>query len=567
MEKDKNTEKNDIEITSRVSSFGEPEKNPKKSKSSNSIHRQIKITAICVLLFAVLAVLYFVVLKPMTDVPTIEEYEILDGEAISIKNCTVKSVEGDGTVTYSSDEYYAYCNGGNATITLDTTNASSTAGGIYIFPMLEASDVEEVSVTNDTGTWGFKYDADDEDYYITGYKGTPYQESAYTALIAAARNPLSIERIAVDVDDMSKYGISSDGARYTITAFDGTAYTVYVGDMLVTGGGYYCALEGRNAVYAMDTSMAYFTSSVLSYINPLLSFPVSDTEYYNTEKFTLTVDGNEFVSFGYATAAEKEKTASNSTYKMFYPENYTPNTSNTNHILESFVEFEGTQVLAFGPYGETMSGVELSKYNLLVPKYEIYYRYSNVDNYIYVSEQNEDGSYYAYSLLFNIVCLVDADTVDYLRWDLIDFIDKPLFQKNINDVASVRIQTTQGGDETFIIKGDSNENLTCTVSSTGEVMDDEMLKNFRRLYIKLLNLQIEEYTESKSTDEWLMTLTVTTDFGYEYQYSFYAYSTRRCYFTINGEGEFYCLRDRVEKIIEDLPNLLDGKEIDSNDLG
>lgn len=64
-----------------------------------------------------------------------------------------------------------------------------------------------------------------------------------------------------------------------------------------------------------------------------------------------------------------------------------------------------------------------------------------------------------------------------------------------------------------------------------------------------------------------MRMTVATDLGYEYVYEFYNYSTRRCYFTINGVGEFYCLRDKVEMILSDTVAIMNGEEISSVDKG
>ena len=53
------------------------------------------------------------------------------------------------------------------------------------------------------------------------------------------------------------------------------------------------------------------------------------------------------------------------------------------------------------------------------------------------------------------------------------------------------------------------------------------------------------------------------DDGLVFEYKFYPYSTRRCYFTINGEGEFYVLRDSVEKAISDTVKMLNGEIVDS----
>lgn len=537
-----------------------------KVKKHNSLKRQTVIIIVSLVLFVALTVVYFTVLLPMLDKRTYAEYEVFDGEAVDINGCEILSSEGQGTVTVSDDGKTAFCEGGDAVIKVDSTNSTTSAGRIYMFPMLEANDIAEISITNEHGTFGFSYDSSDGEYYLTGYKNTPYNKTSFSTMIAAARNPLTLERIAVEPEDLSAYGLAEPAASYVLTAKNGKMHTVLVGDMLVTGGGYYCMVEGGKAVYALDTSMGVFGAKAEQFVTPLLSFPMSDTEYYMTEEFTLKTDGEIFVSCGYMDEQERIKSASNSLYQMYEPAGYVPSNTNYNTVLKTFISFQGTEVMAFGPYGEVMNAMELGAYNLTIPKYELYYRYKGVDNYVYVSEKNEDGSYYAYSLLFNLVARVDGETLKWLDWEFIDFVDKPMFQKNIVDIASIRIEGN-GIDETFNISGSEASNIGVTPASTGKAFDEAGVQSFKNIYLKLLSLTIESYTESTATDEWIMRFTVKTDLGYEYVYDFYNYSTRRCYFTINGEGEFYCLRDKIEMILSDTVGIMNGEEISSVDKG
>ena len=537
-----------------------------ETKKRDSLKRQKIIIIVCLVTAAVLFTLYFAVLRPLLFPQTTETYELLAGEGVNINGCSVISAEGDGELSLTDDGKIAYATGGGLTLTVNSTDAKATAGRYYMFRALESSDVAEIYVTNATGSWGFEYDASDSSYYIKGFHGTPYNQTYFTTMLAAARNPIAMKRVTTNADNLSEYGLSDadSPAKYALTAKTGEVYRVLVGDVIVTGGGYYCTTEGSRAVYIMDTSMSAFFRSAEYYVTPLLSLPVKESDYFTTEIFTLKVDEEVFVSCGYMTDAERAETASVSTYKMFVPENYVPSSTNYSNLLRKFVSFEGLQTLKFGVAGEVMGPSELAEYGLDAPKYEIYYRYSGVDNYVYVSERQENGNYYAYSLLFNLVAEVDADTLDFLGWQFIDFVDRPMFQKNINDVAQVRVQA-EGVDADFVITGSSVNDLA--VALDGKVLDDRMKKNFQGMYRKMLGLSIEEYAPEVATDEWLMTLTVVTDVGIEYKYDFYNYSTRRCFFTINGVGEFYCLRDRVEQIIADTRAILNGEDVDKSVLG
>ena len=481
-----------------------------KQKKRNSLKRQTVITVISLVLVAVLAVVYFTVLQPMLDKRTFAEYEMLDGEALDINGCEFVSKTGDGNVTFAPDGSYLLCEGGRATVKLDTTNGTSSSGRFYMFPAIDVNDIAEVSITNEYGTFGFYYDSSDGEYYITGYKGTPYNKTAFSTTLAAARNPLSMERIAVDPEDLSVYGLDGNGnASYVISDKKGSTYEVLVGDMLVTGGGYYCMIKGGDGVYALDTSTGAFFATPETFVTPLLAFPVSENDYYMAEEFTLKKDGEVFISCSFMSEAERKETASTSTYKMLEPANYVPSNTNYNAVLQKFISLTGTEVLKFGPYGETMNSLDLVEYNLANPKYEIYYRYKGVDNYVYVSEQNEDGSYYAYSLLFNLIARVDAETFGFLQEDFLWYVDKPIFQRNIVDVASIRIEGN-GVDETFVISGDEASKITVMPKSTGRVFDESGTKSFKNIYLKLLSLTIESDTESTSKDEGVMRLTVVS---------------------------------------------------------
>ena len=77
---------------------------------------------------------------------------------------------------------------------------------------------------------------------------------------------------------------------------------------------------------------------------------------------------------------------------------------------------------------------------------------------------------------------------------------------------------------------------------------------------------MEDYTEESDTSklDCMMTLTVVTDAGETTVYKFYQYSTRRCFYTINGTGQFYTLSDQIQKVLNDTVRVVNGEPIDSD---
>lgn len=437
---------------------------------------------------------------------------------------------------------------------------SDNYGKIMIFPAVEKEDIREIKIHNQHGDFGFYTDSNGE-FRMTGYQATPLNNAPMGSLIASVRLPMAIKRVTTDISDLDKYGLGEDASYYILTDAKGNRNKVFIGDIIPTGGGYYAKPEDRDAVYVLDSTTQYILSPPEAFVTPILTLPTSAQDYYMIELFTLAVDSEPFVSIAFMDEDERIKTASTTYYKMLHPADYVPSTANYDEILKTFQAFEGSSVLAFGDMSEAMTPEELEPYGLKEPKYEIYYKYQGIDNYVMVSEQLEDGTYNAYSLMFNLVANVSADTMKFLNWDFIDFVSKPMFQKNINDIESIQI-IGKDIDETFTVTG-KDASLAITPKSTLTPLTPDGVVSFKHLYIKLLSLSLEDYTESDSTDEWLMTFKVKTRGGIETEYSFYSYSTRRCYYTINGEGEFYVLRDRVERILSDTALLMSGGTITS----
>ena len=114
----------------------------------------------------------------------------------------------------------------------------------------------------------------------------------------------------------------------------------------------------------------------------------------------------------------------------------------------------------------------------------------------------------------------------------------------------------------FRLAGDGQE-LVVTEDRTGTVVDTQ---NFRQLYKTMLSIEIEDYTEDDSTDEakCIATMRITTESDIVTEYKFYAYATRRCFMTVNGEGEFYVNRDMAAKLISDAKKVIAGITVNSD---
>ena len=438
---------------------------------------------------------------------------------------------------------------------------------ILLMEHVEKADIQEIEVHNDHGVYTLYKDATDN-FVIRNNEIAPISPYALSSVVVSTGYTLSMTRVSEDCDDMSEFGLapSDNPAWYKLTKTDGIEHIVYVGDAIPTGAGYYCSYKDRNAVYVLDASIgATVLANVCDLVMPILTIPISSTQYYTTKDFWLRRNGEMFVHIDYLNEEERAQfaAAENRVYVMKYPTNYEPSTTNYDTILQTFVEFVGVRTLELGNASEVIDNETLLKYgiDMEMPAYELHYTYSGLDNFVFFSNLNANGTYYAYSLLFNIIVEVDPAKVAFLNWDIIKFVDRPIFQRNINDIAFIEIESPTV-NESFTLVGEAQE-ILITPTSTGTTFDATGLQNFRQFYKVMLSLQLEDYTENRSTDNCMATMRITTDAGIKVEYKFYPYSTRRAYFTINGVGEFYTQRDMVDKMLSDCAKSVQLTPIDS----
>lgn len=537
------------------------------------IKRQKKLIIIFAIIVAVLAVGYFAVLTPILNYFNKEEapepIELLPGEVLD-----------------SSDR-------------------------ILLFEHIERAHIKQVDISNASGSWSICR-GEDDDFYIKDHKSVPYDSTLLSSLVVSAGYTLSMTRVTTECTDWAEYGLDEENRLgwYTITTTSDVEHTVYIGSKIPTGGGYYCSYKDRDAVYVLSTDLV---SSLLISVNemvyPILTYPTGTNDYYLARDFFIMRGDEMFVWIDYNEDSKTIDKPTTSTYIMNYPASYVPNTTNYSNALSNLTELVGLYVMEIGDEslfdsensdgsssdnteGEANEGADddaptpgtleymyesvrqirimshlmfgretLEKYDLLEPAYTFHYRYNDVDSFVLFSDIQESGEMYAYSSLWNTIVLVDPSEFEFLRWDLLSYVDKPLFMLNISDIAEIKLES-ENFSETFSLSGESTE-LKVIPESTGEVFDEYYLYNFRQFYKSVLTLSIEDYTDEDKLENCVFTLTMTTRKNRMYEYKFYRYSTRRCYYTVNGEGEFYVLYDMVEKIINDCQKVLAGQDVDS----
>ncbi len=89
----------------------------------------------------------------------------------------------------------------------------------------------------------------------------------------------------------------------------------------------------------------------------------------------------------------------------------------------------------------------------------------------------------------------------------------------------------------------------------------------RQFYIDMLLVAMDGQASAPEVPDEILAYTVITRSGKKYDYRFYDLSTRKIYFTVDGEGEFCVARDDVERVVGNLDKLIHGETITSSALG
>ena len=295
-----------------------------------------------------------------------------------------------------------------------------------------------------------------------------------------------------------------------------------------------------------------------------------------------------------------------------YMAGYLPNSDNIGTVLQSLysMTFDGVAVL--GPTDE-----DLEKYGLDYPAHTFSFVYKDGEdqewsNYFSISEKTEDGMYYGYSEIYDMIVRIPESQATYLEWEEIDWYEREYFLFNIAHVQQIKLEGA-GMDSPVVFtmdnsKSDQSNGVNSEkmeVYANGQLMDytltvtkpsgsqatETSLYNFKRFYQALLTASMEgnaELTEEEMQafretpdGECYLKITIHADDGKgetaDLVYRFYRYTERKAYFTVevldgavdsntpeNGQGTFYVLRSFCDKLVADAYRFMEGTEITVN---
>jgi len=308
---------------------------------------------------------------------------------------------------------------------------------VMIFSHVQKADILSLEVHNSTGTYTFERRniqneiARDGTFIIKGSPFTTFDQNLFAELYVGAGYTLTVDKIAPIkrdangdicthkeedvcecVKDLAEYGLVSQVRERVVTDASGNPvideatgepktetynyepayyilsseneqgvkqkHKVIIGDMLVTGGGYYAQyvdISGDTekvrdrAVYVLDTATGgSILSPIEDYVTPMLSYPMSMNRYFDVDDFVIynrNVDEyvggeldsdpyksyDDMISFSYIDLAERENTmAAISPYEFKLGlEGYSASDTAINSCLYNFYSPTLTRTVKYAP--------------------------------------------------------------------------------------------------------------------------------------------------------------------------------------------------------------------------
>lgn len=396
-----------------------------------------------------------------------------------------------------------------------TEQFHKNSGKLLIFPQASKENIRSLEVFNSNGSFTFhRYnlmtDSVDNvsEFSVKGAPFSPYNQEKFASLYVAAGYSLSTRKINDPIKDangeFTEYGlvpevrIDKDGkeynyepAYYILTETSGKQHKMLIGDMLVTGAGYYVQYVNidesgehkRDAVYVLDTATKNLLDPIESFMTPTLSYPMTISTYQTIENFKLSQKSDASdsgleskIGFTYIDIEDRLNTINASHPYVFTSANMSGLTAHTNNI----------QDLLHGIYQPSYVGVtkllptdaDLVKYGIgkmveeeggkshmeYDPEYILSFDY-NVTNedesvtrpltqVIMISAMTEKKTYYTYTMVYekdgnksefsfsyDMIVEVEAHSLDFLTWENNRWIQDTLLSDNIAFINTIRLET------------------------------------------------------------------------------------------------------------------------------
>ena len=504
------TEEEDIRLVARWAK-------KEGSRRATQLQRQ-KWASVLLAVIAIALVFSLVYINVVQDYTLLDTYYESDGTRVTQKYYVRKKQGQYGLydksgkpVEKNADGYYIALGGNQYEVDPATGKASLYAAvdfeiegeeselyeRVLMFPQIKMDNMLSLSVTNSYGSFRFYQDAEG-DFCLEGTEesSATYDPELLSSLCVACGYPLAMKKLDMKSEqiprlpdgsvDYAAYGLSEDcsPAVYTVTGEVATAngmermtQTVYVGDAILSGAGYYVRMEGRETVYVLSSNISKTVlQPVEAMITPMVVYPVSMANHLMVRNFVLgRIDGKVFGEDGKVNFSEEnmivafsfqdleERTGTMYSARPYFSQldlmkGYEINGNNVSEMLGLLYEMQYLSCVKLGLTQEALREYNLDQ-NVFYLGYDS--RISDAElekdgkialarNSVMISQKTKNGTYYLASTEYDMIVEVDQYYLAFLEWDLNKWYDIHPITEDLSYMKELAI-TIDGKSYTFTL--------------------------------------------------------------------------------------------------------------------
>lgn len=435
----------------------------------------------------------------------------------------------------------------------------------------QASDIVKITAVNEFG--GFTYIGESESgkdsASIEELKGLELTSSKLSDIAEDAANLTAYKLVESQAEDLSKYGLETPSAEFTITFRDGSERTFYLGDIAPQNRyRYICEKDSSDVYMIIKTTISYYVERKEEFINRTLLATPSDDSNFVFGKLTLSRKDLDYDMSFEEDDGTNEKSSSNmaSAQVMTEPIFSYLNGTTSSDVIYSLFGLTAMEATVIFPTEEDIAEYELDDPVATVTFVGEGYDYK-LDIGKAFHEENDDGelqteasAYYCYfSGVEGKDCIWKIDATALPWVDLVpgDIISTLMTWNNIVDVSEINISGEENAKITLTTEGEGDEKDITSAQLDGEDTD---VYNIKSLYQYILTCPTSEiYFTDPETEPYLTIEIKTADGGDKIE--LFKDTDRRSIVKLNGETKYKIQSKWVDRLIKNIGLVRNGEDV------
>lgn len=427
------------------------------------------------------------------------------------------------------------------------------------------AQVKNIAVKNEYGEFNISQPTlGEEEWTVDELKGVNIIDSL-TASAATAASELSAKDIAEEnASDLSKYGLDQPKAEFTVSYsdYDHSEKTFLIGNDSPESGYVYLCEKGSSKVYTVAaSSLLPFTNKIEYFVTLTLLDTPDEDEWPPIDDLVVSrSDWDYQVKFRNDDNQTEGMASMQVMYEPIYMSLNVSNSTNVTHGLWGLTADDTVKVFPkeedFSEYGidKPVTTVDLSAgEDSCVLK---------IGNPIYITDEtgketSEIGAYYAYIEGVegrDAIYIISAEKLPWATFKMEDVITSLMTTNAIGDLDKI---TVKGENADHVIEFFGEETVT-QVKIDGSDVDVDLAKD---LYQELLTCPTNEIYFKETEGEPYLTIAIVRKDGDEDVMEFVKDTDRRTAVYLNGRPQFRIASTWTELFLENIQNVIDGKEI------